>query len=256
MAWSAKQYLKFEDERSRPARDLINALPDIPPGPIIDLGCGPGNSTELLQARFPEAAISGVDLDTDMLEKARARLPDIPFEQADLAAWQAPGEPALLFSNATFQWVPDHLGQFARLLGGLPSGGVLAVQMPDNVNEPSHVAMEDTAHLADFAPFFSGKTPGRAPLPAAETYYDRLHPKSSRLDIFRTTYHHPLADADAIVEWVKSTGLRPYLDCLPDDRQEDFIAAYRKRIATDYPAMGDGRVLLRFPRLFIVATAA
>ncbi|AJY47475.1 trans-aconitate 2-methyltransferase [Martelella endophytica] len=256
MEWSATQYLKFEDERSRPARDLINALPDISPGTVIDLGCGPGNSTELLAERFPNARISGNDVDDDMLAKARARMPGTRFDKVDLEEWLPESPPDLMFSNAVFQWVPDHLSVLARLMGALAADGVLAVQMPDNLAEPSHLAMEETARDPAFTAHFSGGSVRRSPLPAPKTYYDRLKPFAARLDLFHITYHHPLADAAAIVEWVKGTGLRPYLARIPAEAEGDFLAAYTERIAKSYPAMEDGRVLLKFPRLFLVATKA
>ncbi|RVP22464.1 methyltransferase domain-containing protein, partial [Sinorhizobium meliloti] len=84
MSWSAAQYAKFEDERTRPARDLLAQVPDLPAGPAFDLGCGPGNSTELILARFPGSPLTGIDSDDDMLSAARTRLPDLRFERGDL----------------------------------------------------------------------------------------------------------------------------------------------------------------------------
>jgi trans-aconitate 2-methyltransferase len=143
MAWSAAQYLKFEDERTRPARDLLAQVPaDLVAGTVYDLGCGPGNSTELLVERFPGRGVRGVDNAGDMLKAARQRLPGVDFVECDLARWR-PHEPAaLLFANAVFQWLPDPVALMARLMDGLRPGGVLAVQMPDNRNEPSHLLME------------------------------------------------------------------------------------------------------------------
>ncbi len=61
MTWSATQYVAFEAERTRPVRDLLSAVPDTEVRRAVDLGCGPGNSTEVLAARYPGAVISGLD---------------------------------------------------------------------------------------------------------------------------------------------------------------------------------------------------
>lgn len=252
--WSAQQYLKFEDERTRPARDLLAQVPLQEARAVFDLGCGPGNSTELLAARFPKAALTGIDSSPDMLQQARARLPAGTFLQADLSDWAVPVGVDLLFSNATFQWVPDHLSVLARLLASLAPGAMLAVQMPDNVNEPSHRLMQEVAEEGAWAETLAAARPARPSLPPVESYYDRLRPFCRRLDIWHGVYHHVLADAGAIVEWVRGSGLRPYLDPLDADVRTEFLALYTRRIAEAYPPRPDGKVILHFPRLFLVAT--
>jgi trans-aconitate 2-methyltransferase len=152
MAWSASQYVKFEDERTRPARDLLAQVPLKRIERAVDLGCGPGNSTELIIDRYGASGVTGLDSDLDMLDAARERLPGTRFVEANLATWQ-PEEPVdLLFANAVFQWLPDHLDIFDRLMDGLSPGGVLAVQMPDNLTEPTHLLMEETGHAGPWKP--------------------------------------------------------------------------------------------------------
>jgi len=253
VAWSPRLYLQFDDERTRPARDLLAQVPLERVTNAVDLGCGPGNSTELIVARYGSDGVSGMDSDMNMLEAARKRLPGIPFVEGDLATWQ-PREPAdLLFANAVFQWLPNHLVLFARLIDGLKPGGVLAVQMPDNLSEPSHLLMEETAHSGPWREIFSNDSARRGSLPSPATYYERLAAKCSRVDIWHIIYNHPLENAAAIVEWFKASGLRPYLDKVAQQHREAFTADYLARIAKAYPPMADGRVLLRFPRFFIVA---
>ncbi len=251
--WNARQYLKFEDDRTRPSRDLIAQVSLARPRCVVDLGCGPGNSTELLVERYPGADVIGLDSSPDMLRQARQRLPRGTFVQADLSTW-SPTQPAdLLFGNAVFQWVPDHPAVLQRLLRAMPDGGVLAVQMPDNTDEPALALMLEVARKGSFAGHPALEHAARNDLPRPEAYYDLLRPLCAHIDIWHTVYNHVMAGPEAIVEWFKGSGLRPFLDALAGEPREIFVAHYTAQIAKAYPARFDGKVLLRFPRLFIVA---
>lgn len=250
--WNARQYLKFEDERTRPPRDLLSQVPLEQANRVVDLGCGPGNSTELLIARYPQAEVIGVDSSADMLRQARERLPKWHFVQADLAQWYPQQRTDLLFANAVFQWVPDHPVVLRRLLEALPHGGVLAVQMPDNTEEPALALQREVAGRSPWADRLAS-TVARVDLPTPAAYYDLLKPLSSRLDIWHTVYNHVLAGPQAIVEWFRGSSLQPYLSALDEKLRTGFIAEYTAEIARAYPPLYDGRVALRFPRLFLVA---
>lgn len=249
--WQPRQYLAFADERTRPSRDLLARVPLAAPRLIYDLGCGPGNSTQVLVDTYPQADIIGIDKSPAMLEAARKACPSARFEAGDLAHWVPQGQPDLLFSNAAFQWLPDHLALLKRLLSGLGKNAVLALQMPDNLGEPSHRLMAEAA--APWSIKLNAAMAARAVLPSPQAYYDALKPHCARLDIWHIIYNHPLQGAGAIVEWLKTTGLRPWLDPLDAVEQAAFLAAYEKLVAQAYPAGADGTVLLRFPRLFLVA---
>ncbi len=251
--WNPSQYLRFADERTRPARDLLAQVPLERPRRVVDLGCGPGNSTALLLARFPQAELIGLDSSPDMLRQARARLPACTFVEADLASWIPEAGTDLLFANAAFQWVPDHPAVLRQLIHALPPGGVLAVQMPDNTRESSHVIQRQ---LAEHWPWPEGAAvpaSGRDDLPAPEAYYDLLKPLCSHIDIWHSVYNHVMAGPQAIVEWFKGSALQPILAALDAAGRQKFLAVYAEQIARAYKPRFDGKVLLRFPRLFIVA---
>jgi trans-aconitate 2-methyltransferase len=254
MTWSPQQYLKFEDERTRPARDLLQAVQTASVKNAADLGCGPGNSTELLAEHFPDASIVGIDNSRDMIAAAQKRLPTVKFRLGSIEEWNEPGPWDLLFANAVLQWVGNHEGLLPRLMASIAPGGSLAAQIPDNLNEPCQSAMREVARGAPFAVKLGKASEARTTINSEAWYYSLLKPLSSRVDIWRTTYYHPLAGVDAIVEWLKGTGLIPFLKPLSEEEQAAYLAAYRDELAKSYKPLADGTVILPFPRLFIVAT--
>ncbi|HMI04144.1 MAG TPA: trans-aconitate 2-methyltransferase [Pedobacter sp.] len=252
--WSAEQYTKFENERNRPVKDLLAHIPTVQIKKAIDIGCGPGNSTELLRHQYPDALISGIDSSPDMISAARKRIPGISFEVADISTWQTEAQYDIILANAALQWVPDHAHLFPGLITKLTEGGSLAVQMPDNFNEPTHRLMRTTATEGPWAKKIEYAAE-RVARQSPDWYYQILKPETVSLDIWRTTYYHPLAGGtNAIVEWFKATGLRPFLDPLDADEQAAYLDAYTAAIESAYPVYADGSVLLPFPRLFILAT--
>lgn len=290
--------MTFEDERTRPVRDLLAALPAIEARNAIDIGCGPGNSTELLAARFPHASVSGIDTSRDMIAAARTRLPGLRFELEDINQWLdgsptagreaaatggtatgggraaagaisdevggAISEPAdgaildgaafdVILANAVLQWVPDHVKVFPALVARLVPGGGLAVQMPDNLEEPAHRLMRELAADGPWAAKLAASVTARPALGSADWYYELLCAAGCKVDIWRTTYYHALSGgASAVVQWFMGSGLRPFVAPLDGAERADFLARYQSAVARAYPAMSDGSVLLPFPRLFIV----
>jgi trans-aconitate 2-methyltransferase len=253
MSWSAAQYVKFEQERTRPVHDLVARIPNAEVLSAADIGCGPGNSTEVLRDRYPTARLVGLDSSPDMIEAARKRLPFIAFEVADLREWRPKAPLDVILANAVLQWIPDHETLFPALMAQLGPGGALAIQVPDNLDEPSHRLMREVAGDGPCAGKLKDAASARTERHGADWYFRLLRAQAGHVDIWRTTYFHPLAGAPAIVEWLKGTGLRPFLDPLEEREREAFLTRYEAAIAKAYPAEADGTVLLPFPRLFIVA---
>ena len=251
--WDSAQYLKFGAERLRPAQDLLNNVPLEAPSCVFDLGCGAGNVTGLLAARWPRARITGVDSSAEMLAKARGTgVSGVEWIEADLNSWQPPKPADLLYSNAAFQWLDGHEKLFPRLMDMLAPGGILAVQMPRPHAQPSHTCMFDAIQSGPWANRFPAERP-QAPVSEPETYYSILAPVAGRVTIWETIYHQVLEGENPVVEFTKGTALRPILEKLDDGERAPFLEDYAARIAAAYPLREDGKTLFPFRRLFIVA---
>jgi trans-aconitate 2-methyltransferase len=254
--WNPTLYAKFEAERIRAARDLLTAVPLTAAELVYDLGCGPGNSAELLLGRFPGARTIGLDTSEAMLAHARVRAPKAEFMKQDIANWQPKNRPDLIFANAVLQFLPDHDRLFPRLMSYLAPGGVLAAQMPNTARESSHALMR---MVAAEGPWSSRLVPvaKTQPLIAGyEDYYDWLGPQASLVDVWTTTYVHPLEGPQSIADWFAGSTLQPFLERLDDDERCEFLARYRNGLKEAYPAQSDGRTLFAYPRLFVVAVKA
>ncbi|PVI03768.1 S-adenosyl-L-methionine-dependent methyltransferase [Periconia macrospinosa] len=277
--WSATQYLKFNTERTRPVFDLISRitphLSQTRNPNIYDLGCGPGNSASILLSAFPSASLTGLDSSPDMLAKARATLQTAEFIQGDLSTFTPAPDADVVFSNAAFHWLRrgQRVPTLVRIFESLKPGAVLAVQMPDNYTEPSHALMRDVAVTPSkpWSSYLSSNSsvrvgdltdttrPDLDPVETPAEWYNAFTATSAAasVDIWRTTYQHVLQDARAIVEWVKGTGLQPFLQRMPEGEEgravrEAFLNEYEERLKERYRPLGDGKVLLGYPRLFMV----
>ena len=250
--WDPLQYLRFGDERLRPALDILARVPLTAPARIVDLGCGPGNVSTILKQRFPGAAVTGLDGSAAMLEKARKAAPDCSFVQGDFFTWVPTEKPDLIYSNAALHWVDQHATLFPRLLSLLTPGGVLAIQMPAMHREPLRTLPLTIGTTGPWAEALRGVTSAPDPLePGA--YWDILRPRVADLDLWETTYMHALKGENAVGEWAQGSSLRPFLDALPTELRAPFRAAYDAEANKVYPRRADGITLLPFRRLFIVA---
>jgi trans-aconitate 2-methyltransferase len=264
--WDPDQYRRFASHRLRPALDLAARLEGLDPRTIYDLGCGTGEITRLLAARWPAARVLGVDSSEEMLEKARGQAGapaegtnPVTFERGDLATWKPPRPGDLLFSNAAYHWIPDHRSVFPRLLDSLAPGGALAVQMPMSWDLPSHRAMREVLHDGrggGGAPFGTQSlrdAMGRKPLLETVEYYGLLAPRAQEIDLWETEYLQALEGDDPVLEWVRGTGLRPILEGLAGEERDAFVERYRMRLRVLYPRGAHGRTLYPFRRLFLYA---
>ena len=251
--WNPDQYLRFKAERTLPSRDLVARIAIDSPRKVIDVGCGPGNSTAVLRSRWPNAVITGLDSSVEMIADARAGFPDGDWIQADATTFEPDSLFDVVFSNAALQWIPGHKELIPRIGLMVGAGGALAVQLPANRNSAIHRALLETAALPAFAEFCAGcehlleyHDPG--------FYYDLLAVEFPRVDMWETVYFHEMPDHQSLIEWYKGTGMKPFLARLPDnDARGVFEAEVLGRARPGYPLQGNGRLLYPFRRLFFVA---
>jgi trans-aconitate 2-methyltransferase len=252
-AWDAEHYLRFSDARTLPAIDLLSRVGLAAPRLVVDLGCGPGNSTAPLKARWPDAAITGIDSSAELLDAATRDHPGIAFVRDDIAAWAAAEPCDVVFANASLQWVGGHDKLVPHLFGQVAPGGVLAVQMPRNHDFATHRLMRQVATEGAWRARLEGAREP-SPVQAPEFYYDLLAPRAANFTIWETNYIQVMVGVAAIIAWLHGTGLRPFLARLAEAEQPVFLERYAALLAEAYPAQADGNILLPYPRLFFIAT--
>jgi trans-aconitate 2-methyltransferase len=250
--WNPEAYARFRGLRLRPALDLLAQVGDLPPGPVVDLGCGAGAVGPSLAARWPERDLIGVDNSTAMLAKAAGTGRYRALVAADAATWRPEAPPALIFSNAMLQWVAGHDALLTRLAGYLAAGGWLAVQMPRQFGAASHRFLRDIAAAMFPDRFDAGSQP--APVQAAEAYWRLLAPLGE-VSAWETDYVQrlePAADAHPVRRFTEATAMRPFLERLDAAEAAAFAAAYDEALGAAYPLMPDGSALFPFRRCFFV----
>ena len=252
--WQPGDYLKFADLRVRPALDLLTQVPLDAPQTVTDLGCGAGNITPFLRARWAAAEITALDSSAEMIEHAKAEHLGlgVHWGLADVRDW-APSRPQdLIYSNAVLHWINDHAALFPRLMDEIAPGGVLAVQMPRQHIEPSHVLIREVARTGPWAQILTPLLREDA-VAEAGAYYDLLQPRAARLNMWETTYAQMLDGDDPVLDWIGSTALRPLLEALNGDLRDAYREALAAELRRAYPKRSDGKTLFAFRRLFIVA---
>ncbi|HVV33662.1 MAG TPA: methyltransferase domain-containing protein [Vitreimonas sp.] len=256
MSWDPSVYLKFGDERTRPAADLLARVTLRAPKRVIDVGCGPGNSTALLAARYPDADLAGLDSSADMLREASASGVKARWIEASFDTWAPDAPYDLIYANAAFQWSDDPIALTQRLFQSLPSNGALAFQVPQNFDQASHVEVRAAVDDSPARAKLIGARQYDPGFAKAADYAHALAPLGAALDIWTTEYLHFLSGDDPVFRWMSGTGLRPFSQRLEGEERTQFEAAVRARLRKAYPPEPDGRTLFPFKRLFVIATKA
>ncbi len=251
--WDTEQYLKFKNERTQPFYDLISRIQISNPESIVDVGCGPGNSTFVIEQRWPNADISGFDSSTEMLKIATETSSKVNWFQADVKDWRPDTHYDVIFSNAALHWISDHERLLPKLMSYLNNEGALAVQMPAHYNSPSHQLLLEVAKQPEWCSF----TESACQLLSMEPqsfYYNVLDPLASKVEMWETEYVHIMDNVETIIEWFHSTGLRPFMESLPRrEDKEKFKHELLAKYNVAYPQQQNGKVLFPFRRFFFIA---
>lgn len=250
--WNPDLYKRFEQQRTQPVKDLINSINLREVNRIIDIGCGPGNSTEQLLNRWKDAETIGIDSSNNMIEQAKKRLPQTQFIQCDAGQDLTElGIFDLVFSNAAIQWMPNHRELLHKFFSMIGHGGALAIQIPDVSNMGIQKAVEETAADKRWKEIFNYESPLN--YDNAEFYYDICSELSDEIVLWETYYYHVMEGHESIIDWYKSTGMKPFLDLLNNDSEkENFENEVLERTKKEYKKQSDGKVLFPFKRIFFI----
>jgi trans-aconitate 2-methyltransferase len=251
--WNPDAYLKFEQERTQPSLDLLRRVELNNPKSIVDIGCGPGNSTHVLRDAWPGAKVIGLDNSKEMIDKARATYPHHEWVLADAAEWESLEKYDLVFSNATLQWIPNHAMLLQHLFNMTSNNGAMAVQVPFNIESPLLQAIASVAESAAWRNLMHGC--GEEIFYRGETYYYEIISKlSNRVDMWTTTYLHVMESHQSLIDWYSSTGLKIYLERVGNEEGKlKFTTDILKACKTKYPVQSNGKILFPFKRIFFVA---
>ena len=251
--WNPSLYLKFEKERTQPVKDLISHIEKDQPLRIIDIGCGPGNSTRELQNKWPNAHIIGLDSSPNMIEKAKKDLPDIEWIVGDAGADLSHlGKFDIVFSNAAIQWVPNHERLLNKLFSMLKEEGALAIQIPNAKDMEINIAVETTATDAKWKEYFNDLEENIF-YNVPEFYYDVMCNLTKEIYLWETYYYHVMKSHQEIINWYRSTGMKPFLDKLPNETlKKEFEDDVLNKIKKEYKVQGNGNVLFPFRRIFLL----
>jgi trans-aconitate 2-methyltransferase len=250
--WDPNKYLDFADHRSRPFFDLISRVRADEPRRVADLGCGPGNLTETLAARWPGAVVEAMDSSPEMVDAARER--GIAASVGDVREWAPAPDTDVVVSNAVFQWVPGHDELLTRWAKQLPAGAWLAFQVPGNFDAPSHVRLRELVREPRWQERLASvvlREDDAVLGPAG--YAGLLADAGCEVDAWETTYLQRLTGEDPVLEWVTGTALRPIRSALDGADWAQFRAELAPRLRTEYPMRTDGTTWFPFRRVFVVA---
>ncbi len=258
MAWTPDAFATLDVLRRRPVIDLTAALPSsLAPRSVVDLGCGSGQLSRLLAARWPQADVLAVDHSRAMLRWAADTPSAVRYHHADLAVWRPHWPVDLAISAGGLHHLAGHDRLFPELLQSLGPGGVLAAALPRPQDQTAHRLLLETAADGPWADRLHDAWPA-APLTdgrryGAQDYYDWLSPQAAAIDLWETEYFHAIDGDVPLLQWLHQPALAPVMDRLTGPELDGFLAAYRRRLEAAYPEHSSGNTLIPIKWLFVVA---
>ena len=250
--WNPETYLRFADQRGRPFFDLLARVGAESPRRVVDLGCGPGNLTQHLIRRWPDAIVEGLDNSPEMVAAARER--GVVARVGDVATFVLPDDTDVVVSNAALQWIPGHPELLVRWAELLDPAAWVAVQVPGNFDAPSHAAIRTLAEREPWSKIlgdFRFRSPKVVETPVR--YAELLAEAGCDVDVWETTYIHELTGENPVLAWITGTALTPVRDQLTDEQWQEFRAELIPMLDESYPVRADGTTYFPFRRIFVVA---
>ena len=249
--WNAELYGKYGKERLQPSLDLMTRVDTLNPRRILDVGCGSGMSTAPLASRWQNAEIVGADKSEEMLSAARKACPGATFLRFDCSKpLDGLGKFDLVFSNAFIQWIKNHEEFFGNVYAVLNKGGALAIQIPLFDDMPASRAVSDAEHI--FPDNFLDIDDERHVLHTREEYYDMATSVFGNALMWQTDYYHKMQSHDGILEFLKGSALRPYMERLDGSQQEAFLDRVLSNLKNSYTREKNGELFFTFRRLFLL----
>ncbi len=248
--WNPNLYLQYNDQRLQPSVDLVSRIQLKNPVKILDYGCGPGNSTQVLRAKWPHADILGTDCSEAMIQKAKASYSGMNWDQQDITVWEPDEKQDLVFSNAVIQWIFNHETLIPRLIGMTKTNGAVAFQIPQYDTMPVATIIDEEFHMLYPKSTFSIHSIFE--FHDAPYYYEKFHEQFTRMELWKTSYIHEMKSYGDIVAMIESTGLRPYLEKTEEKKKKVFLDNIMKQLPKFYKQFRNGNVLFPFERLFVI----
>jgi trans-aconitate 2-methyltransferase len=250
--WSPGNYLKFRNERTQPSIDLVGRIKINDPQTIIDIGCGPGNSTQILALKWPDADIIGLDSSESMIAQAKNDFPKLNWVYGKAEEINNDKKYTVVFSNAALQWMPNHEKLIPKLWDIIENDGVFAAQIPAFEKMDISVAIKTVLEKEKWIKCKIVETNIQI-YNGLDYYYELLCGKTNTIELWETHYYHIMSSWESIIDFIEATALRPYLNELKDEEKTKFKKEILEELKKYYKKQTNEKILFPFKRTFIIA---